>query len=88
MVKLQILESPGCAKCASAKQSWERIKDDYPQVEAEAIDITEHPELAVEHGLMSTPGIVIDGELKASGFTNEQRLRELLDEAIQAREPV
>lgn len=84
MVKLQILESPGCAKCASAKQAWERIKDDYPEVEVEAIDITERPELAVKYGLMSTPGIVINGQLNASGVGDEQRLRKLLDDAIKA----
>jgi len=78
MMKIELLTMPGCGHCASAKVIMEKIKGDFPEMELEIIDVTEHPELSAKYMLMSAPGIVINGKLEFSGGVKEDELREKL----------
>ena len=63
-MKIEILGT-GCAKCkgleAAAKEAVSRIGGFHSVEKVE--DITK----IMEYGVMSTPGLVIDGEVKSSG---------------------
>jgi len=65
-MKIEILGT-GCPKCkqleANARKALEELK-----VKAEIKKVTDVGEI-VNYGVMSTPAIVIDGEVKASGRT-------------------
>ena len=78
MMKIELLTMPGCTHCASAKVIMEKIKGEFPEMELEIIDVTEHPELSAKYMLMSAPGIVINGKLEFSGGVKEGELREKL----------
>ncbi len=57
------------------------MKGDTPNVEVEIIDVTEHPEVAQKHMLMSAPGIVIDGKLEyVGGVPSEEELRKKISD--------
>lgn len=78
MMKIELLTMPGCAHCAAAKVVMEKIKGEFPEMELEIIDVTEHPELSAKYMLMSAPGVVINGKLEFSGGVKEDELREKL----------
>ena len=63
-MKIEIL-GPGCARCkaleANAKQATEELG-----IDAEVIKVTEMGKIAA-YGVMSTPGVVVDGKVKGSG---------------------
>ncbi len=80
MIRVELLTMPGCTHCVAAKEILEKIGADYPEMEVEVIDVTEHPEVSAEHMLMSAPGIVINGKLEFTGGVTEEQLRKRLDE--------
>lgn len=45
----------------------ERQQSAFPGLSYEIVDVTEHPEVALEYGLLSTPGVVIEGKLEFTG---------------------
>lgn len=78
MMKIELLTMPGCAHCAAAKVVMDKMKGEFPEMELEIIDVTEHPELSAKYMLMSAPGVVINGKLEFSGGVKEDELREKL----------
>ncbi len=80
MIRVELLTMPGCTHCVAAKETIEKIRADYPEMEVEIIDVTEHPEVSAEYMLMSAPGIVINGKLEFTGGVTEEQLRNRLDE--------
>lgn len=64
MKKIQILGT-GCAKCAKLTENAERAAKELG-VEAEVEKVTDIKKI-MEFGVMMTPGIVIDGAVKAVG---------------------
>lgn len=80
MIKLELLTMPGCGHCAEAKETIGKIKGDFPEMEVEIIDVTEHPEVSAKYMLMSAPGIVINGKLEFTGGITEELLRKKLNE--------
>lgn len=80
-MEVKLLTMPGCEHCAGAKAALDRLRIEFPQMTLEVIDITERPEVAQQYGLMSAPGIVIDGKLVLSGGASEPKIREKLKAA-------
>jgi small redox-active disulfide protein 2 len=64
MKKIQILGT-GCAKCAKLTENAEKAAKELG-VEAEVEKVTDIKKI-MEFGVMMTPGIVIDGVVKAVG---------------------
>lgn len=80
MIKMELLTMPGCVHCGAAKETVERVKGDYPEMEVEIIDVTENPEASAKYMLMSAPGVVINGSLEFTGGVTEEQLRKRLEE--------
>ena len=63
-MKIEIL-GPGCPRCqsleANAKQAVEELG-----IDAQVVKVTEMGKI-MSYGVMSTPGIVVDGKVKGSG---------------------
>ncbi len=64
MIRIEVL-GPGCPNCqrveANARQAITMAG-----VEAEIVKITDYREIA-RHGILSTPGLVIDGVIRSYG---------------------
>lgn len=80
-MEVKLLTMPGCQHCAGAKAALERLRPEFPGMMLEIIDVTERPEEAQRYGLMSAPGIVVEGKLVLSGTGSEQKIREKLKAA-------
>jgi len=72
---------PGCVHCKEAMDYFEEIKPQYPEMAVEEIDATtpEGTELVGKHGIFSSPGIIINGELFSTGGLNKKKFTEKLD---------
>ncbi len=64
MVKIEVLGS-GCANCQKLEKNA-REAVSLAGVEAEILKVTDYGEIA-SRGVMATPGLVIDGEVKSAG---------------------
>ncbi len=80
-MEVKLLTMPGCQHCAGAKTALDRLRPEFPEIRVEIIDVTEHPEEAQRYGLMSAPGVVVNGRLVLSGTGSEEKIRERLKAA-------
>ncbi len=72
-VSLLVLTSPGCTHCQHFLKFWETKKGEWMNVSMREVSILteEGQALAREHSVFASPGIIIDGELFASGGYDE-----------------
>jgi len=76
---IQEVTSPGCSHCAAAKKILEgEIKPNFPDVEIEYIDMTteQGQKMIQQYGIMSSPGIIVNGELFSVGGLDKDKLIE------------
>jgi len=81
-VLLEELSAPGCVHCAEFERFWHSIEKDWPDVEYQKVDITtpEGQEMIHKHMIFTSPGIIINGELFATGGFNKQKFLQKLQE--------
>ena len=88
MIKVEAFSSPGCAKCAKARDTLRAIIDELGQdrVSWRDGDVLEEFDYAVELGVLSPPAIAIDGELVFPALPGPGRLRaELIRRLVRSR---
>ena len=75
MITLEVLASPGCHICRVFEEFWHSIEKDWPNVSFHKFDITEDKgqEMAQKYMILASPGIVINGELWASGGFDKEK---------------
>lgn len=66
-MRIEIL-GPGCSKCNLLEQHARKAIEE-KKIKAEIIKVKDINDI-VDFGVMSTPAIVIDGEVKSSGKVN------------------
>lgn len=87
-ITLELLTSPACHICEAFKEFWHSISKDWPNVSFKEVSVItpEGQEFAQKHMIFASPGIIINGELWASGgFDRDQlveRLKELSNEFL------
>ena len=83
MIKIQSVSVPGCVECAHFEKFWKGVENEFPNAEMENVDATtpEGQALVTKHGIMASPGILINGELFSIGGVNKdeflKKIREL-----------
>ncbi|MDA2922997.1 thioredoxin family protein [Patescibacteria group bacterium AH-259-L07] len=78
-IKIQEVSTPGCSSCVAAKKILEEeIKPQFSDIDIEYIDmLTEQGQKMVqEYGIMSAPGIIVNGELFSVGGLDKNKLIE------------
>ncbi len=63
-MKIEIL-GPGCPRCENLVENAKKAAQELG-VDAEVVKVTEMGKI-MAYGVMSTPGVVIDGKVKGSG---------------------
>lgn len=66
----------GCHVCEEVKKTIEEIEPQFPDREIQEIDMTttEGQELMQKYSVMSSPGIVMDGEFFSTGAVGKEEL--------------
>jgi small redox-active disulfide protein 2 len=69
---------PGCANCHKMEEMAKQAVKELG-VNAEVVKITDISEIA-RHGILSTPGLIINGKIKHSGkpLPNLEKVKELI----------
>ena len=82
MLKVTLIRPDGCAHCKAVKATLEELKKDYPDLTVEEIDMMtpEGQELVQKHGILSSPGILINDEFFVFGGATEEQFREKFEE--------
>ncbi|MFB6181584.1 MAG: glutaredoxin family protein [Candidatus Magasanikbacteria bacterium] len=80
-IKITLVSAEGCACCGEAEEKLKQITNSYPQVEIEKIDMTSKKgqELVTEYQIMSSPGIIVNGELFSAGGLDKEELVEYIE---------
>ena len=83
-INMTLVTKEGCVHCAQTKELLRKIQPEYPDLVVEEIDMItpQGQELISKYGIMSSPGIIINGELFAMGGTTEKELRAELTKLI------
>ena len=85
-VVLEELTSPGCHNCAAFKEFWDKEKENWSNVKFTEVSITDPAgqELVQKYQIFASPGIILNGELFATGGIDKDkflaRLKELSGE--------
>lgn len=58
----------------------ERVKAQGAALTVTEVDITAHPEIVQQYGILATPAVAIDGRLEFSGVPTARQLRARLQE--------
>lgn len=79
MTQVTLLTQADCAFCGHARQVLARVGEEHPlTVEEISLDTQQGRELAVRHGVLFAPGILLDGEPFGYGRLSEKKLRKEL----------
>lgn len=84
-VLLEMVSSPGCSHCRAFRVFWESMAKDWPKVKFRDVDVTTErgQELAGQHMIFASPGIILNGELFSTGGVNEEKFLAKLTELSQ-----
>jgi len=74
-VTLTELTSPGCTICKAFEEFWHSIEGNWPKVKYKNVSVTtpEGAEIAQKYIIMSSPGIILNGELWATGGFDREK---------------
>jgi hypothetical protein len=79
VIRVTLLTQGDCAMCEHAKEVLARVGADHPlEVDEVALATPEGQELALRHGVLFAPGVLLDGEAFAYGRLSERKLRRAL----------
>lgn len=81
MINIQLVSTPGCTHCEDVRKVLHEIKPQYPQIQIQELDATNPDglELVTKHGILASPGVIINGELFATGGINKESVIKKLD---------
>lgn len=79
-VLLEELVSPGCHICKQFEVFWHSIEKDWPNVNYKKVDILmpEGQAMAQKYMIFASPGIMLNGELWATGGFDRKKFVEEL----------
>ncbi len=88
-IEVELFSSPGCSRCARAKQTLQSIVDDLgvDRIRWRPVDVVEEIDHAVSLGVLSTPAIAIDGKLVFTSMPSERKLRRALEQRLKEASP-
>ncbi len=85
-IQIEVFSSPGCSRCGQVFEVLQSITQELgaERIEWREVNVLEELEYAVELGVLSMPAIAIDGELVFKSHPSGRKLRDALDERLQA----
>lgn len=84
-ITIDVLFSPGCHVCKLFEEFWHSIEAAWPSVTFRVLDVTtsEGQEFAQKYTIFASPGIIINGELWATGGFDKEKFIKKLKELSQ-----
>lgn len=81
MLNVTIVSTPNCSHCLEVKKTLEKMKAEYPDLVIKEVNaLTEEGQKFIrKHGIMSSPGILINNEFFSMGIVSEKQFKEKFD---------
>ena len=75
-----VITMQGCAHCGQVLKALHELEPEFPSMKIEEIDITsdEGQKLVTKHGIMSSPGVLIEGKLAFFGPRSKENIKAIL----------
>lgn len=82
MIKVTLIRPSGCEHCVKVRETLEKLKTEYTDLALEEVEATapEGQELIMKHGILSSPGILVNDEFFAMGGATEKQLRQKFEQ--------
>ncbi len=79
-ITLEVLTAPGCVHCHEFLEYWKTKAPEWPNVSMKEISLItpEGQALVQKHQIFASPGILLNGELFATGGINKEKFLEKL----------
>ncbi len=77
-MKVELLSVPGCGACVTLGKLLDRLAVEWPGFSHQEVDLSVHPEVASDYGVMGCPALAIEGVVVTTGALGAKRLRKLL----------
>ena len=78
-IKIEVYGASGCKKCSKLKETVEEIVEEN-DIDGEVSKV-ENPTKLAEKGIMSTPALSIDGDVKFKGRApGKEELKEIIEQ--------
>jgi hypothetical protein len=86
-MKVEVFSTPGCRKCAQAREALQAVVEAFGQDKAtwREVNVIDDIEYAVALGVLSPPSIAIDGELVFPTLPTANRLKNELTRRLERR---
>lgn len=83
-ITVQLVSTPGCTHCEQVREVLREVKPEYPDIQIQELDATNPDglELVTKHGILTSPGVIINGELFATGGINKGDLIKKLNSLV------
>jgi len=83
-IKIELFSSNFCDRCEKAKQRIQEMLDQFSDdaIVYRELDVLEHLDYAVSLGVLTTPTIVINGELAFTGMPPIKNLKDELNKRL------
>ena len=78
-IMIEIITSHGCAKCQKTNELVRNMLNDAQDIEIKERSIVEHPDIAVEYGIVTTPALIINHKLVFTGVPDQVELKKVID---------
>jgi glutaredoxin len=80
MIEITLVSPTNCPNCEKVKESIERLKTRYPQIEVKLIDAysPEGEGLVLQHGIMTSPGILINDVFIGAGNVTTAKIEDYI----------
>lgn len=85
MIRVEIFSTPGCGRCAQAREPLKAVAESLEAVRWREVDVLAELDYAVDLGVLSPPAIAIDGVLVFPTLPSAERLRAELARRIDER---
>lgn len=86
MVEVTLVSPADCPNCADVKEQLSSLQRKYAGLNVKTVDAftPEGEALILQHGIMASPGILINGEFFSMGAVSEQELNSAVKSAVGA----
>jgi len=77
---ITVITNKGCSSCGNILKKIEELKPEFPNMNIETIDMSsdEGQKLIAENGILSSPGVFIDGKLAFFGPRSTEEIQAIL----------
>lgn len=77
-MRIEFYQSALCPRCRMAARALERVREIFPKLEIETIEVTTHPLATLRAGVLLIPALKINNALLSGIFLTQNRMQDFI----------